>query len=220
MEQNKKFLIIGNMNAITYSDIFPHIKRNELWLGVSSFNRDAYFKVPKDYIYADTYKFKREINNVKVCRVAGVCWFTNIPHSKRNEPLDLFKKYNPTEYPKYDNYDAFECSKTANIPMDDYIEIEINEDELDRQKSVYGDDLEIIKEIGNIRKKIKIRIKNPIYGVPITFLDKYCPTQFEIVDIMTGAKRNGFINGNDGRTKFYINNKGVYARILIKRVSE
>ena len=64
---------------------------------------------------------------------------------------------------------------------------------------------------------MKVRIKNPIWGVPITFLDKYCPTQFEIFGIMSGAKGETFTNGNDGRAKFYVNGKGVYARILIRR---
>ena len=64
---------------------------------------------------------------------------------------------------------------------------------------------------------MKVRIKNPICGVPISFLYKYCPTQFEIVGIMSGAKGETFTNGNDGRAKFYVNGKGVYARILIRR---
>ena len=65
---------------------------------------------------------------------------------------------------------------------------------------------------------MKIRIKNPIWGVPITFLDKYCPSQFEIIGLMSGAKDSSLINGNDGRAKFYINGKGVYARILIRKI--
>lgn len=73
--------------------------------------------------------------------------------------------------------------------------------------------------INGIMKTYKIKIKNPVMGVPITFLNKYCPTQFEIVGIMSGAKGECFTNGNDGRAKFYINDKGVYARILIKHIS-
>ena len=72
-------------------------------------------------------------------------------------------------------------------------------------------------DINGIMKTYKIKIKNPVMGVPITFLDKYCPTQFEIVGIMSGAKGETFTNGNDGRAKFYVNGKGVYARILIRR---
>ena len=73
-------------------------------------------------------------------------------------------------------------------------------------------------DTNGVMKKYKIKIKNPIWGVPITFLDKYCPTQFEIIGLMSGAKDGSLINGNDGRAKFYINGKGVYARILIKKV--
>jgi hypothetical protein len=135
------FIIIGNMNAITYKEIFPYIKSNELWLGCSSFNCGMYFKVPDDYEYADTYKFDRERNGNKVMRVSSICWFTNVPHTKRNTELDLYKKYSADEYPKYDNYDAIEVSKVSEIPMD----------------------------------------YEGVMGVPITFLDKYCPTQFEII---------------------------------------
>ena len=179
MEYGKQFLIIGNTNAITYKEVFPLIKDNQLWLGVSSFNCGMYFQVPENYEYANTYKFDRERNGHKVMRVSSICWYTNIDHTKRHTELDLYKKYNAEEYPKYDNYDAIEVSKTAEIPMD----------------------------------------YDGVMGVPITFLDKYCPTQFEIVGIMSGAKGECFTNGNDGRAKFYINDKGVYARILIKHIS-
>ena len=70
-------------------------------------------------------------------------------------------------------------------------------------------------DINGIMKTYKIKIKNPVIGVPITFLDKYCPDQFEILGLMSGAKGENLTNGDDGRAKFYINNKGVYARILI-----
>ena len=173
-QYDKKFLIIGNGNAVTYKEIFPLIKENKMWLGVN--NSGKTYEVPTN----DGTKKVEEINGKYYQSLGNTFWFTNIPHNKRNQPLDLFKKYNPTEYPKYDNYDAIECSKTANIPMD----------------------------------------YDGVIGVPITFLDKYCPTQFEIVGIMTGAKGNSLINGNDGRSKFYINNKGAYARVLIKKVSE
>lgn len=179
MEYGKKFLIIGNTNGITYKEIFPYIKNNELWLGCSSFNCGMFFRVPDNYEYAETYKFDRERNGEKVMRVSSICWYTNIEHSRRNTPLDLYQRYSNEYYPKYDNYDAIEVSKVAEIPMN----------------------------------------FEGIMGVPITFLDKYCPTQFEIVGLMSGAQGNPLINGNDGRAKFYVNGKGVYARILIKHIS-
>ena len=98
MQYGKKFLIIGNMNAITYKEIFPYIKNNELWLGITSV---------KDFIQP----------NGEMKKFGNICWLTNLEHSKRNEELILYKHYNPTEYPKYENYDAIEVSKVAEIPM-------------------------------------------------------------------------------------------------------
>ena len=176
MEYGKKFLIIGNMNAITYKEIFPLIKDNKIWLGVSIKSGDRKFYVPDNYPLNASgcgidEKGKRFI------RVKGVRWFTNIEDANCNLPLDLYKKYNPKDYPKYDNYDAINVNKTSDIPMD----------------------------------------YDGVMGVPITFLDKYCPTQFEIVGLMSGGKGENLTNGNDGRAKFYVNGKGVYARILIRR---
>ena len=162
VQYDKKFLIIGNTNAITYKEVFPLIKENKLWLGWSSFNKGMYFYVPEDYKYADTYKFEKEINGRKVMRVSSICWFTNLDHSRRHEDLILYKKYTPEEYPKYDNYDAIEVSKVCEIPKD----------------------------------------YDGIMGVPITFLDKYNPSQFEIV----GCANNPIIKG-----------KLIYKRLLIKR---
>ena len=173
-EYKKDFLIIGNVNAISYKEVFPLIKENKMWLGVSSFNKGMYFGVPDDYTYADTYKFDRERNGKKVMRVSSICWFTNLDHKKRHEELVLYKKYNEEEYPKYDNYDAIEVSKVTDIPMD-----------------YYG-----------------------VMGVPITFLDKYCPEQFEIVGQMMTTKVTEFNFGYP-----YIDGKKKFARLLIKRIS-
>lgn len=173
-EYHKDFLIIGNVNAISYKEVFPLINENKMWLGVSSFNKGMYFGVPDDYTYADTYKFDRERNGKKVMRVSSICWFTNLDHKKRHEELLLYKKYNTEEYPKYDNYDAIEVGKTKDIPMD----------------------------------------YNGIMGVPITFLDKYCPEQFEIVGQMMTTKVTEFNFGYP-----YINGKKKFARLLIKRIS-
>ncbi len=162
MEGQKKFILIGNLNAITYKEVFPHIKENKLWLGSTNFNKGMYFKVPKDFIYTSTYKFEKEQNGEKVNRVPGVCWFTNIDHGKRHEPMALMsmednlkfskhKEIKDKEYHKYDNYDGIEVSFTDSIPSD-----------------FYG-----------------------IMGVPITFLDKYSPEQFEIIGLSRYLKTNG-----------------------------
>lgn len=140
IEYDKKFLIIGNKNAITYKEIFPLIKDNRLWLG--------YLNV-KDFIKPDgsTQTF------------GNVGWFTNLDISKRNEELVLIYEYDEKKYPKYDNYDAIEVSKVANIPKDYY----------------------------------------EAMGVPITFLDKYNPEQFEIL---------GFRKGKDGKDLVFTRESG------------
>ena len=148
----KRFLIIGNMNAITYKEVFPLIKENKMWLGVSNFNTGMYFFVPEGFVYADTYKFERIRDGRAVNRVPGVCWFSNIEHGRRHQPLQLMtmadnikfsrhKELRGKEYLKYDNYDAIEVPFTDAIPCD----------------------------------------YEGVMGVPISFLDKYCPEQFEIV---------------------------------------
>ena len=150
MEHKKKFLIIGNMNAITYKEFFPLLRNNEVWLGCTNFNVGMYFFVPDDFEYRLTYKFLKEIDGRKVNRVAGCCWFTNLDHKKRHEKLILWKNYTSDEYPKYDNYDAINVNKVSEIPCD----------------------------------------YDGVMGVPITFLDKYNPDQFEIV---------AFRKGEDGK---------------------
>ena len=171
----KKFLIIGNVNAISYKEIFPLIKENKLWLGVSITSGDRAFNVPDDYPL-EAAGCGVDNNGKRFIRVKGVRWFTNLDNNKRHEPLDLYKRYTPEEFPKYDNYDAINVDKVCDIPLD----------------------------------------YDGVMGVPISFLDKYCPEQFEIIGMMSGVKDPVFANGNDGRAKFYVNDKGVYARILIK----
>jgi len=109
MTYDKKFLIIGPMNAITYKEIFPLIKENQIWMGIGSVKR---FEVRGGNEKAEFDEFK----GVWYQKFGNVKWFTNLPHSKRNEELILWKKYSPEEYPHYDNYDAIEVSKVANIP--------------------------------------------------------------------------------------------------------
>lgn len=147
MQHGKQFLIIGNVNAITYKEIFPLIKDNKMWLGASIHSGDRKFYVPDDYplnaagcgIDADGRKF---------IRVKGVRWFTNLDYAIRHEELPLYNRYygNEEEYPKYDNYDAINVDKTSDIPGDYYEDI----------------------------------------GVPITYLDKHNPEQFEVIKFRKG----------------------------------
>ena len=147
----KKFLIIGNMNAITYKEVFPLIKENKMWLGESIHSGDREFGVPKEYpLNAAGWRIDEKGNHY--IRVKGVRWFTNLEHGRRHQPLQLMtmadnikfsrhKELRGKEYLKYDNYDAIEVPFTDAIPSD----------------------------------------YDGVMGVPISFLDKYCPEQFEIM---------------------------------------
>ena len=171
MDYGKKFIIIGNQNAITYKEIFPYIKNNELWLGVSMNGANRWFYAPDNYEVKENAAGYKVEDGRKMFFVNGVVWFTNISNEKRNKKLDLFRRYS-NEYPKYDNYDAIEVSRVENIPMD----------------------------------------YDGIMGVPISFLHKYNPEQFEIV----GLDRYVEDNPHYGH-RFTINGKETYARILIRR---
>ena len=208
IEYNKKFLIIGNINAITYKEIFKLIKEEKIWGGYI-FNKTLEFGVPIDY--------KGEIKNgKKYGKVPSITWFTNLPTTKRAEGLILYKNYIPNEYPKYDNYNAINVNKVTDIPCD-----------------YYG-----------------------YMGVPITFLDKYNPEQFEIIGLLqsstdefagipnlryyndfkemrqdmsytgaSGGKANGnpILKGKSQKGNFLYNETtkefvhSLYARILIRR---
>ena len=163
MDYGKRFLIIGPQNAITYKEIFPLIKDNKIWLGYGFNAGNAYFKVPdnKQTYAAGVYDEEKKLVKFRNCH-----WYTNLEIPKRHDELDLVCRYSPEDYPKYDNYDAIEVSKTANIPYD----------------------------------------YDGAMGVPITFLDKYNPEQFEIVK---------FRKGNDEKD-LCINGKRPYFRILIR----
>lgn len=168
IESGKQFVILGNMNAITYKEVFPHLKDNEIWLGYKSLNQDMYFDVPDEYkkwlvVNKKEGSAYKVVDGVVMGRLASACWFTNIDHGKRHELLSLdtmehnlkFNRrlrkklesgYGKTEYPHYDNYDAIEVPYVDAIPSD----------------------------------------YEGVMGVPITFLDKYNPEQFEIVTFRKG----------------------------------
>lgn len=190
---NKQFLIIGNINAITYKETFPLIKDNKIWLGATNFNRGMYFLVPEGFKYANSYKFEKELDGKAVNRVPGVCWFTNIDHGRRHEPLSLmtmednlrYSKHKEirgrTEYQHYDNYDAIEVPYTDAIPSD----------------------------------------YEGVMGVPITFLDKYCPEQFEILGTSESEGKGfscGLWNAQSKVAQPVVNSSRIYKRIFIKHI--
>lgn len=172
IEHDKKFIIVGHQNAISYKEIFKLIKEDKMWLGYGFKGGAAHFinKHYEDYATAGDHQ-------EGMIRVSGVTWFTNLDISKRHEDLILYKNYNPEEYPKFDNYDAINVDKTNEIPMD---------------------------------------YKGAI-GVPITFLNKYSPEQFEIID---GLNRYSILDGptpeTQGKYLSQVNGNPIYVRIVIK----
>lgn len=117
MEYRKQFLIIGNLNAVKYKEILPLFMTDKVWFGNNSGH--YWFKVPNTYDEKST-DFKIGADGQKWRRMGNICWFTNIDIEKRHEDMTLFRTYSPDLYPKYDNYDAIEVSKTADVPYDYY----------------------------------------------------------------------------------------------------
>ena len=178
IEYDKKFLIIGHQNAITYKEIFPLIKDNKLWLGMTPRGKDMLFDVPKDYAN-ELVATKKEgsayriVDGVVYGRLGSASWYTNLDYRQRHEELILYKSYSPEEYPKYDNYEAIEVSKVAHIPKD----------------------------------------WDGAMGVPITFLNKHNPEQFEIDGLCWLLLKDR----RAAESMFKINGKRKYRRIVIRR---
>lgn len=155
MEHEKKFLIIGSLNAVKYSECFPFIINNQMWLGNNNIHN-----------------FMQPDGTVK--KFGNINWYTNLDFAKRHEKIILWKEYNDKEYPKYETYDAIEVSKVTNIPVN----------------------------------------YNGIMGVPISFMSKYNPEQFEIVGEFNHGSDNIF-----DLAKPIINGKELYPRIAIRRIN-
>ena len=173
----KKFIIIGNQNAITYKEIFPLIKNNLIWLGASIHSGDREFQVPDSYPL-NAAACRIDEKGKKYIRVKGIRWFTNLDYRQRHEELLLYKSYSLEDYQKYDNYDAINVDKTADIPAD----------------------------------------YDGLMGVPITFLDKYNPSQFEIID---GIGRYSILDNEstkkEGKYLSKINGNAKNLRIIIRK---
>lgn len=171
VKYDKKFLIIGNWNAISYKEIFKLIKENKIWIGINSNRNFSGFIVPEHYELFGT-EARIDENGNRIISSNNTCWFTNLDIDKRHEELILYKTYKRTEYPKYDNQDAINVNMTKDIPCD----------------------------------------YDGVMGVPVTFIDKYNPDQFEIVGQMVTTKVDEFNFGYP-----FIKGKKVFARILIKK---
>ena len=163
VKYKKEFLIIGNQNNVCYNEIFPLIRDNKVWLGYN--NGHFWFRVPSSYEEKKT-DFKIDETGQKWRRMGNICWFTNLDTERRHENMTLFRQYTSEKYPRYDNFDAIEVSKTVDIPCD-----------------YYG-----------------------VIGVPITFMAKHNPEQFEIMDVLYSGNHRAILNGRQ-----------VFARILIRR---
>lgn len=173
IEYDKKFVIIGHQNSITYKEIFNLIKDNKLWLGYG-FNRNMAHFINRHYVdYASDSDHKEGM-----IRVSGVVWFTNLDVTRRHQDQIIYKKYNPEEYPKYDNYDAIEVSKAVNIPID----------------------------------------YDGAMGVPITFLNKFNPDQFELLgcSYSYGEPKGYHIKGKGFNPS--VNGKEIYKRLFIRNL--
>ena len=169
VEYNKKFLILGDQNAVTYKETFGFIKENKLWHGHDN-GGTKWFQVPNDYDIETESRIKIE-NGTKFFSMGRIVWYTNLETTKRHEKIVLYKKYTPEEFPEYDNYKIINVDKVADIPMD----------------------------------------YKGVMGVPITFIDKYSPAQFEILGIANSARWIGY------KCFTLINGRKIYNRILIKR---
>ena len=178
IEYDKKFLIIGNQNNATYKEIFHLIKENKIWLGYKSGNMA--FKVPANSKERKT-RFWIDESGQKWRSLGNICWYTNLDIPKRHDNLPLYKTYSPEEYPTYDNYDAININKTADIPCD----------------------------------------FDGVMGVPITFLDKYSPEQFDILGMSASAGYNPDIVGipfkGEKDARPLIHGKNTYARVFIQK---
>lgn len=185
----KKFIILGNMNAVTYKEVFPLFRDDKVWYGESIRSGDRKFHVPDSYPLTAAGCGIDERGRHFI-RVKGVRWLTNLDTTRRHEPLELTCRYSPDEYPQYENYDAIDVGRTQNIPVD----------------------------------------YDGIMGVPITFLDKYSPDQFEIVMLANGNARTNVSSKTLEEVKYrphsedrggvgIVNGQRVYVRILIRRKS-
>ena len=193
-EGKKDFLVIGHLNGIKYREVFPRIQSNQMWLGVTSFNTGMYFYVPDGFQYASTYKFEREMHGRSVNRVPGCCWYTNLEHGRRHSPLTLLTKSQNLKFSKHK-----EIREYGYIHYDNYDAIDVP----------FSDAIPSDYE--------------GIMGVPITFLDKYCPEQFEIIGVSTGdiAKTLGIGKNYRGRTDVQYTKDGIpqcpYERLFIRK---
>lgn len=227
-EAKKKFAVIGNMNAITYKEIFPLIMENKIWLDNPFVRGAGYFTSPlelnKDLSYFNSHDYREGF-----IRVPGVRWFTNLEHGRRHQPLDLMtmadnikyskhKEIKGIGYRKYDNYDAIEVPFTDAIPSDYFSSEKYGKNEKNIEKYLtFGNSAH--NPVNRAEQSRAEQQHSCIMGVPISFLDKYCPEQFEIIGA-TESEGKGLFNGiwdeSSGVAQATVNGERVYKRIFIR----
>ena len=208
MEYKKAFVIIGNQNAVAYKDFFPLLSDNKIWLGYNSGH--FWFKVPDSYEEKKT-DFKIDETGQKWRRMGNICWFTNLDIEKRHENMTLFRNYTPEAYPTYDNFDAIEVSKTADIPCDFYgvmgVPITFMSQHNPQQFEIIG----LSQKCGFGAESIKL------YDDYIEVTQDGTPTG------STGKKTNGnpMLVGKPKSGNYYVNGQDIvhslYSRIFIRR---
>jgi len=215
MKRKKKFLVIGNINAIIYKNIFPFIKENKMSLGITNFNTGIYFIVPLNFEHSETYTNTKYIE--KVNRVPGICWFTNLQHPQKNKFIKLTKTYKGHEqdYPKYDNYDAINVDKVKDIPVD--------------YDGVMGVPITFLDKYNSEQFEILGCTQRQCHDeVPGTnkYDDYWEVKQNGQKTGSSGSKANEtpVLITNDGKKNYYTNNEGrivqsVYHRIFIKHIA-
>ena len=149
-----------------------------------------------EFMVPEGYKSNREENGIKYGSVPAIIWWTNIDLNKRHQKLLLYKNYDPEIHQVYDNYCAINVNKIVDIPIESDIELEIADKDLPKWQSVYGSDLTIISQGGG---RTVIRVYNPVFGVPITFLNYHNPEQFDIISFRKGSDGKDLIFTGGGK---------------------
>ena len=214
----KQFIIWGNLNAVTYKEVFPLLQEQKMWIGFTA-NKTCVFRLDNSYQKWDKTITAEHNDGYKYGKVPSITVYTNIPIKKTSDKIILWKHFKQADFPVYDNYAAFECKKVANIPVEQEIDVELNNDRLEEFKKTYGQGIRIIQK--GLHSS-KCHIKRPIFGVPITFLCKYNPNTTNPASNIRKSSINSYqVIGNEDtlnipRGRSYINGKRQYSRIFIK----
>lgn len=218
IKYKKKFIIWGNLNAVTYKEIFPLLQQQKMWIGFTA-NKTCVFRLSDDYTKWDKKVTAEHNDGHKYGKVPSITVYTNMPINKPTDRVILWNKFSTKEFPAYDNYPAFECSKVSRLPIDQITDVWIDNNRVAEFKSVYKDDLTIKDTKDN---KTLLHINRPIFGVPITFLCKYNPSTIGTASNFRKNIANYYqVIGNEDtlsipRGRGYVNGKRKYSRIFVR----